>query len=138
MALAHANCPRLQHTSEPILIELHCRAARRRRSLQNAVLNQSPHVKTYFSWERVMRLVSRSLTYSIVLLLSIYSVSSYTAEKYKLTVQATPADSTIRFANSDLEYRPGMEVAPGRYELVISREGYKPSRHIVTIGAADV
>jgi hypothetical protein len=67
-----------------------------------------------------------------------YAVSSYAAEKYKLTVQATPVDSTIRFANSDLEYRPGMEVAPGRYELVITREGYKPSRHLVTIGAGDV
>jgi len=27
-------------------------------------------------------------------------------EKYKLTVQATPADSTIKFDKSKLEYRP--------------------------------
>jgi hypothetical protein len=86
-----------------------------------------------------MRLVFRSLTYSIALLLSIYSVSSYAEpEKYKLTVQATPADSTIKFDKSKLEYRPGMELAPGRYDLVVSREGYKPARKQVTVSTADV
>jgi uncharacterized membrane protein len=67
-----------------------------------------------------------------------YAVSSSAAEKYKLTVQATPADSTIKFDNSKLEYRPGMEVEPGRYELVITREGYKPARRQVTVSTADV
>jgi len=37
--------------------------------------------------------------------------------KYKLTVQATPAASSIKFDNSQLEYRPGVELAPGRYDL---------------------
>jgi hypothetical protein len=85
-----------------------------------------------------MRLVCRSLTYSIAVLLSMYAVSADAAEKYTLTVQATPSDSTIRFAHSDLEYRPGMEVAPGRYELVITRDGYKPARRQVTISTTDV
>jgi len=31
-------------------------------------------------------------------------------EKYKLTVQATPADSIIKFDKSQLDYRPGMEL----------------------------
>jgi len=47
--------------------------------------------------------------------------------KYRLTVQAVPMDSLIKFDNSQLEYRPGMRVEPGRYDLVISRDGYQPS-----------
>src|SRR5439155_670331 len=58
--------------------------------------------------------------------------------KYKLTVQATPAASIIKFDQSQLEYRPGMELAPGRYDLVVSHEGYKPERRQVTISNADV
>jgi hypothetical protein len=85
-----------------------------------------------------MRLMCRSLTYSIAVLLSMYTVSSYAVEKYKLTVQATPADSTIKFDNSKLEYRPGMELAPGRYDLVVTREGYKPARKQVTVSTTDV
>ncbi len=85
-----------------------------------------------------MRLVCRSLMYSIAVLLSMYAVSSYAAEKYKLTVRVTPIDSTIKFDNSQLEYRPGMELAPGRYGLVITHEGYKPLRKLVTISSADV
>jgi hypothetical protein len=85
-----------------------------------------------------MRLVCRSVTYSLAVLLSMYAVSSSAAEKYKLTVQVTPADSTIKFANSQLEYRPSIELAPGRYDLVITRDGYKPARRQVTISTADV
>jgi hypothetical protein len=59
-------------------------------------------------------------------------------KKYKLTVQATPADSTIQFDNSQLAYRPGMELAPGRYALVVSHEGYKLARRQVTVSTADV
>jgi tetratricopeptide (TPR) repeat protein len=60
------------------------------------------------------------------------------AIKYKLTVQVTPADSTIKFDKSQLEYRPGMELSPGRYDLVVTREGYKPARKPVMISTADV
>jgi hypothetical protein len=67
-----------------------------------------------------------------------YTVSSYAAEKYKLTVRVAPGDSTIMFDNSTLKYRPGMELAPGRYDLVITRNGYKPARRLVTISTGDV
>jgi len=33
-------------------------------------------------------------------------------EKYKLTVRATPADSTVQLENSKIKYYPGMEVTP--------------------------
>ena len=48
------------------------------------------------------------------------------------------AESTIKFDNSKLEYRPGVEVEPGRYDLFITHEGYKPVRKQVTISTADV
>ena len=85
-----------------------------------------------------MRLVCRSLTYSLAVLLSMSAVSSSAAEKYKFMVQVSPAGSIIMFANSDLEYRPGMELAPGHYELVITRGGYKPERRGVTKYDADM
>jgi len=47
-------------------------------------------------------------------------------EKYKLTVETTPADSTVKFDKSKLEYAPAWS-CPGRYDLVISRDGYQPS-----------
>jgi dipeptidyl aminopeptidase/acylaminoacyl peptidase len=59
-------------------------------------------------------------------------------DTYKLTVRATPADSTVKFENSKLEYRPGLELGPGRYDLVVSRVGYKPARKQVMISTADV
>src|SRR5262249_59696420 len=100
MPLAHTNCSRLQHTFTPILTELHCRAVRRRRPFQNAVHHHSPQVNTSSYWKRGMRLVCRSLTYSLAVLLCMSAVSSYAAEQYKLTVQVTPGDSTVKFANS--------------------------------------
>jgi tetratricopeptide (TPR) repeat protein len=59
-------------------------------------------------------------------------------EKYKLTVRATPVESTVKLANSNLEYRPGMEVTAGRYDITVSREGYKPARRTITVSTADV
>src|SRR5262249_21913483 len=58
--------------------------------------------------------------------------------KYKLTVQATPSDSTIKFDNSKLDYRPGLEIEPGRYEIVVTRNGYKAARRSVLVRDADV
>ena len=58
--------------------------------------------------------------------------------KYRFTVQAVPMGSPIQFDNSKLEYRPGVEVEPGRYDLLITHEGYKPTRKQVTISTADV
>src|SRR5439155_708016 len=59
-------------------------------------------------------------------------------DKYKLTVRVTPADSSIKFDNSKLEYRAGMELAPGHYDLVVSHDGYKSERRQVTVSTADV
>ena len=41
------------------------------------------------------------------------------------------------FAHSHLEYRPGIELAPGHSALVLTRRGDKPERRGVTIYDAD-
>jgi len=48
-----------------------------------------------------------------------------------------PAGSTIMFAYSHLEYRPGIELAHGHSALVITRSGDKPERRGVTKYDAD-
>src|SRR5262249_50315178 len=49
-----------------------------------------------------------------------------------------PADSSIKMTNSTEEYQPGIELAAGRYEVVVERQGYKTDRRWVTIADADV
>jgi hypothetical protein len=58
--------------------------------------------------------------------------------KYKLTVQTTPADSIVKFDNIQLAYQPGLELPAGRYDVVVTREGYKPARRTVVVSNADV
>ena len=41
------------------------------------------------------------------------------------------------FAHSHLEYRPGIELAPSHYALVLTRRGDKPERRGVTKYDAD-
>ena len=57
---------------------------------------------------------------------------------YKLTIQAKPEDSTIRIMNMGREYRPGINLKPGRYDILVEREGYKTVRQWVAIQDADV
>jgi hypothetical protein len=49
-----------------------------------------------------------------------------------------PADSIVKLDKSKLDYRPGLELPAGRYDLVVTREGYKPVQRTVTISNADV
>ena len=86
-SLTHTNCTRPQYTTEPILTD------------------QS----VFFLGERVMRLVYRSLTYSIAVLLNMSAGSSYAA---KLTLQVSPADSTIMFDNSTSSIDPAWRWLP--------------------------
>ncbi len=57
---------------------------------------------------------------------------------YRLTVRATPADSSIRILNIQPNYSPGMELKPGRYDVLVERRGHQSVRQWVVIDAADV
>jgi hypothetical protein len=59
-------------------------------------------------------------------------------KKYTLTVRAEPADSSIELVNSPEEYQPGMELALGRYEVLVTHDGYKPAWRSVTLYNTDV
>ncbi len=46
--------------------------------------------------------------------------------RYALTINAEPGDAVIRFLNLDEEYRPGIRLEPGRYEVEVALNGYQP------------
>lgn len=57
-------------------------------------------------------------------------------QKYKLTVQTTPADSNVRLFGLDgaeIPYRPGIRIKPGKYRLQIKKAGYEPRERLVDL-----
>jgi hypothetical protein len=53
---------------------------------------------------------------------------------FRLTVKATPADSTITILNSPQKYYPGIALTPGSYQIRVAHEGYGPVEATITIG----
>ncbi|WP_179137027.1 OmpA family protein [Candidatus Entotheonella palauensis] len=53
--------------------------------------------------------------------------------KYALRIDATPSDSTIKIMNIHPKYRPGILLAPGRYDILVERTGYVRQRQGITI-----
>ncbi|MCP5160745.1 MAG: SUMF1/EgtB/PvdO family nonheme iron enzyme [Hahellaceae bacterium] len=60
------------------------------------------------------------------------------AEKYALTVQATPANAKIRILNIGPAYRDGIQLTPGDYHLEVSARGYEMQREWVSLGNIDL
>ena len=54
-------------------------------------------------------------------------------ELYRLRVRPQPADARVRVMNIVPAYEPGIELAPGEYDLEISKPGYATVRRWVTI-----
>jgi len=55
------------------------------------------------------------------------------AAGYYLTINPLPADSTIRFLDSSLVYKPRMKLAPGRYKVEVSRPNYNTKIEYIDI-----
>jgi TolB-like protein len=53
--------------------------------------------------------------------------------KYSLTVRTEPADAQIRLLETSIAYRPGVELAPGNYEIEVVKEGYVSRKFPVRI-----
>jgi len=53
--------------------------------------------------------------------------------EYSLTIRTDPADATVTFTDSDVQYRPGMKLASGTYEVEVSKDGYSSKRQQVRI-----
>jgi len=56
---------------------------------------------------------------------------------FGLTVEVEPADATVKILNIKPRYRAGMKLKPGRYEVQVTRDGYKARRQWVEIGDGD-
>nr|VFJ72975.1 MAG: Sulfatase-modifying factor enzyme 1 [Candidatus Kentron sp. FW] len=52
---------------------------------------------------------------------------------HAMTVRPEPADARIRILNIKPRYRPGIELAPGRYHVEVSRAGYQKARQWVKV-----
>jgi len=58
--------------------------------------------------------------------------------KYRLTVNAIPAESRIRIMNIKPRYRPGIALKPGKYDIYVTRPGHISKRMWVELKDADL
>ncbi|MBC2716760.1 MAG: WD40 repeat domain-containing protein [Desulfobacteraceae bacterium] len=54
-------------------------------------------------------------------------------EKYRLTIQVFPRESTIKVMNIKSRYYPGIRLAPGKYDILVEHEGHKTYREWVNV-----
>jgi len=59
-------------------------------------------------------------------------------KQYGLTVQADPAQATIRLLNTKIPYQPGVELPPGKYTVEVSQSGYESMEVPITIVNSNV
>jgi tetratricopeptide (TPR) repeat protein len=59
-------------------------------------------------------------------------------EKYRLTINAVPADSRIRIMNIGPKYHPGIELISGEYKIVVDKQGYHSFTETVSIADSDL
>lgn len=59
-------------------------------------------------------------------------------ESYRLTIRRQPEDARVRILNSKQRYQDGIGLKPGRYQIAIDRDGYRPDRRWVEIVDDDV
>lgn len=59
--------------------------------------------------------------------------SSSAAPTYVLTIKTTPGDARIRLLNTSQKYKKGISLTPGRYQIEISKTGYKTKTESVDI-----
>ena len=57
---------------------------------------------------------------------------------YALTIRAEPIDASIRLLDSPTPYQPGVRLAPGNYEVEVTRQDYVARRESVRIVDSDV
>jgi hypothetical protein len=54
-------------------------------------------------------------------------------KQYTLTINTDPADAKVQIVNPKMAYKPGMLVAPGRYDIEVSKLGYKPFKGTIAV-----
>ena len=58
-------------------------------------------------------------------------------QKARLYVETTPKDARVRILNIGPVFRQGMELAPARYHVEVSADGYKTEDRWLSFGAVD-
>ena len=86
-----------------------------------------------------MRYLMQSMTkLHVVLLLFLCNLSTVVfAEKYSLTVNATPSDSRIRIMNIKPKYHDGIRLLPGSYKIVVDKSSYSSKTKWIKIKNQD-
>jgi len=57
---------------------------------------------------------------------------------FELKVRPSPRDALVRIMNIAPRYRPGIELEPGRYDLLVTKTGYTPVRRWIEIDDSDL
>ncbi|WP_346839879.1 SUMF1/EgtB/PvdO family nonheme iron enzyme [Microbulbifer sp. SAOS-129_SWC] len=66
------------------------------------------------------------------------AAAAATPTQFKLKVRARPSDARVRIMNITPRYSQGMELEPGRYDLLVSKRGYTPVRRWIEIDDSDL
>jgi beta-N-acetylhexosaminidase len=66
------------------------------------------------------------------------STLSYEGTCRALTISADPFDSVIKIMNIEQKYEPGMCLAPGRYDVLVTKPGYIENRQWLEIEDTEV
>ena len=82
----------------------------------------------YVTRKEKLRIADRDMTVTLAL----------EKAKYGLTVRPNPTDAQVRLLNSPVAYQPGVALAPGDYEVEVTREGYVARKFPVRIVDGDV
>jgi len=82
----------------------------------------------YVTRKEKLRIADRDLTASVTL----------EKAKYGLTIRPEPTDAQVRLLNGPAGYQPGVALAPGDYEVEVTREGYVARKFPVRIVDGDV
>jgi len=65
-------------------------------------------------------------------------VQESSSGQYALTVNTVPEDATIRIMNIKPIFKQGILLAPGEYDILVSKTGYTPRRQWITVNDRDV
>jgi formylglycine-generating enzyme required for sulfatase activity len=60
------------------------------------------------------------------------------AKAAQLTVNVVPNDATVLLNNTKKNYAPGMELAPGSYEIQVSKKGYTTDVRKILLAAGEI
>lgn len=56
----------------------------------------------------------------------------------QLTIDTSPADATVRIMNIRPKYRDGISLSPGRYDVMVSADGYRTKRFPLIVKSGSV